>query len=133
MVAARHEKQNILVERKAGPPPPCGKQKDRAKSSEGSARACTCPDTLPTKRVVSISCFYINYSMVSLICSQMWLHVCISQFNLNFMLQVSCFSVFVDTCVQFGKHLSCLVLSCIENNVIHYYIFFVIPFYLNFL
>jgi hypothetical protein len=28
------------------------------------------PDQV-TKRVVSISCFYINYSMVSLICSQM--------------------------------------------------------------
>eukprot|EP00267_Zea_mays_P041812 XP_020393741.1 proteoglycan 4-like [Zea mays] len=39
MVAARHEEQAILVECKAGSPPPCGKRKDRAKSPEGSARA----------------------------------------------------------------------------------------------
>jgi hypothetical protein len=49
MVAARHEEQAILVECKAGSPPPCGKRKDRTKSPEGSARACTCPDTLQTK------------------------------------------------------------------------------------
>jgi hypothetical protein len=49
------------------------------------------------------------------------------------MLQASCFAVFVDTCVQIGKHVSYVVLPCIlYKNVTDYYVFYIIFLYLIF-
>jgi hypothetical protein len=72
------------------------------------------PDQV-TKRVVSISCFYINYNMVSLICSQM----CCKFHVLLFLLTHVC--DLENTCL-------CLVLPCIKNNLIDYYIFSIIQY-----
>jgi hypothetical protein len=76
MVTARHEEQAILVECKAGSPLSTSmwETEGPGQVTGGERKGMHMPGHTPdqvTKRVVSISCFYINYNMVSLICSQM--------------------------------------------------------------
>ena len=83
--------------------------------------------------VASISCFHINYSMASPSVLRCGFLLAFHNSQFKFYVASILFWCFCwHTCVRFGKHLSCDVLPYILwNNILDYYVFSVILFYLN--